>query len=262
MINDTGFTRPRADAPWTLPPRPRTSSSIWLRPASAEAGEFIRHWRERGEEQAARPGFAAVTRYEQCPLITPADEPSLPDAVAPNGPTAAFGGVGAISFRGGLESLAAISPDLHSGAPELPVFGEALTPHLLVVHDEVVFDYGGTELRIYSFLARQPWLSLEQFADHWRRFIETFLAHKELARHCSAYVQDHTLALDPQTQPRFDGVAEMGFRNVDDVVTFLSEPTLVGELFAAEEPFIDRSRGIVLLTRPVAVPAGGRRSRA
>lgn len=225
------------------------------RPASIETDEFVRRWRSRGDEEAKRPGFSAVSRYEQCRLVTPADEPSLPEALAPAGPAAAYGGVGAISFSAKLESL---TRDLRPDEPDPDIFGEPLTPHLLVTHDHVVFDRGGTELRIYSFLARQPGLSLEDFADHWRRFIETFLAHEELVRHCSNYVQDHTLALEPQPEPRFDGVAEMGFRNVADVAAFLSEPSLVEELFPAEEPFIDRSRGIVLLTRPARVLGAGR----
>jgi hypothetical protein len=41
------------------------------------------------------------------------------------------------------------------------------------------------------------------------------------------------------------------------VVSFLSEPALVEELFPAEEPFIDRSRGLVLLTRPTVLFAPG-----
>ena len=225
------------------------------RPAGVDQATFMARWQARSERNMTLRAFERFSRYEHCSTLTTADDPSLPAMLAPDGPGAAYGGVGAASFDGGFATLAAIAADSRGAAEDVETFGTDLAPYLLVIHEEVVFDRGGTELRIYSFLARQPQLSLDEFAEQWRAFIDTFLAHEELTRHCSAYVQDHVLAPEPAAAPMFDGIAEMGFRSVEDVVSFLSEPALVEELFPAEEPFIDRSRGLVLLTRPTVLSA-------
>lgn len=226
------------------------------RPAGVDLTTFMNRWRARSERNMTLTAFNRFSLYEHCQIVTTADEPALPEMLGPEGPAAAYGGVGAARFDGGIETLAAMSAGRGS-EEDVQTFGVSLDPYVLVTHDEVVFDHGGTELRIYSFLGRQAGLSLDQFADEWRRFIDTFCAHEELTRHCSDYIQDHVLALDPTKAPMYDGIAEMGFRSVGDVVAFLSEPALVEELFPAEEPFIDRSRGLVLLTRPavLSVPA-------
>jgi hypothetical protein len=227
------------------------------RPEGVDQATFMQRWQERSEGNMSLPAFERFSRYEHCGIVTTADEPSLPGLLAPDGPSAPYGGVGAARFDGGAETLAAIAADPRGAEHNVATFGVSLAPYVLATHDEVVFDHGGTELRIYSFLSRQPELSLEQFAEQWRAFIDTFCQYEELTRHCSAYVQDHVLALDPEFPPMFDGIAEMGFRTIDDVVSFLSEPALVEELFPAEEPFIDRSRGLVLLTRPTVLFAPG-----
>jgi EthD domain len=227
------------------------------KPDGVDQQTFAQRWQARSERNMRLPAFERFTRYEHCTIVTTADDPSLPALLAPDGPSAPYGGVGAARFEGGAEALAAITTDPRGAEEDLETFGAPLASYVLATHDEAVFDHGGTELRIYSFLARQPGLSVKQFSEEWRRFIETFCAHEELTRHCSAYVQDHVLTLDPQTTPAFDGIAEMGFRSLEDVVAFLSEPSLVQELFPAEEPFIDRSRGLVLLTRPTVLSSPG-----
>ena len=42
----------------------------------------------------------------------------------------------------------------------------------------------------------------------------------------------------------------MGFADIAGVLGLMSEPTLVAELFKEEEPFLDRTDGVVVLTRP------------
>jgi hypothetical protein len=227
------------------------------RPDGVDQATFLQRWQERSERNMSLPAFARFSSYEHCGIVTTADEPSLPELLGPNGPSAPYGGVGAARFEGGAETLAAIAADPRGAEQNVATFGVSIASYVLAIHDEVVFDHGGTQLRIYSFLGRQAGLSAEQFGAEWRRFIETFCAHEELTRHCSEYVQDHVLALDPAATPMFDGIAEMGFRRIEDVVAFLSEPTLVDELFPAEEPFIDRSRGLVVLTRPTVLSTGG-----
>jgi hypothetical protein len=208
-------------------------------------------------ERAALGRAERFTFYEQCDTLTPADEPGLPEALfGPLGITGDFAGVQLAWFGGGADAMAggddavtelaaeATSPGSTAASVAAPA---RLAGKLLATQEEVVFDHGGTQLKIFSFLQRQPALSLAEFSDQWRAFAETFAAHDELTRHCSGYVQNHVYAPDGRTE--YDGVAEMGFRSVADVVAFISEPSMIEELFPAEEPFIDRTDVVVVLTR-------------
>jgi EthD domain len=228
------------------------------RPDGADGAALGGLWREHG-------GGALLdrfTRHQQCETLTPADDPGLPEALfGPGGIRPDFGGVVLAWFAGGADAVAGAadawaelggggssSESTGGGAVAAPV---RATGTLLATQEEVIFDLGGTRLTIFSFLHRQAVLSLAEFSDQWRAFADTFAAHGELTRHCSGYVQNHVYA--PDGRPAFDGVAEMGFRSVADVVAFVSEPSMVEELFPAEEPFIDRTDGVVVLTRPLEV---------
>jgi hypothetical protein len=162
-------------------------------------------------------------------VLTSRDEPALPEIFDPGGPAGEFA---AVAVRGLGTDTASAARDRLDGD--------------LVTREETAYDRGGAELTIFSFLTRRPELSREAFADEWRRFGDLFLATTELSDRCCRYAQDHVVG----DRAGFDGVAEMGFRQIGDVVEFLAEPALVEKLFPAEEPFIDRSRGLVLLTRP------------
>lgn len=228
---------------------PAPDKLVYLAPRPAQVGtdHFLRHWRERSESNMALPAFQRFTRYEQCPLITGADAADLPELFGPNGPASRFGGVGAGNFTGGLETLREMAADPRGAERDEQTFGEPLMPHLLITQEEVVLDDGETEVRIYSFLKRQRRLSQAEFSEQWRNFADTFRKHEQLVRHCSSYVQDHVVI---ERGAAYDGVAEMGFRSVADALAFMSEPSLVEELYPLEEPFIDRSGGgLVALTR-------------
>jgi len=218
------------------------------RPEKVDRAAFGRHWRERSDGVAQSGQF---THYEQCETLTPADEPALPESLfGPLGISGDFAGVAQAWFVGGSGAVADLATDTTWAAS---TGGEAQPAparpagNLLATQEEVVFDLGGTKLKIFSFLQRRAGLSLAEFSDQWRAFAQTFAAHDELVRHCSGYVQNHVYA--PDGRPRYDGIAEMSFRSVDDVVAFISEPSMVEELFPAEQPFIDRTDVVVVLTR-------------
>jgi EthD domain-containing protein len=225
------------------------------RPEAVEQAAFMRRWRQHGDLNMGMSYFERFTRYEQCGTLTPADDPGLPEALfGPGGITQEFGGVGLAWFDGGAGTLAdlAADPDAATAlADEVGTFGGRLGDDLLATEEEVIYDHGGAQLKIFSFLQRQKGLSLAEFADQWRAFADTFAAHQELTRHCCGYVQNHVYA--PEGAPKHDGVAEMRFRSIADVVAFVSEPSLVEELFPAEEPFIDRTDVVVILTRPTVL---------
>jgi hypothetical protein len=225
------------------------------RPEASTPAAVAPRWAEHQREILTMPLVQQrVSRYELCQALTPADEPDLPAAFfAPGGISDAWAGVGEAWIDGGMAGLVAIGADpdvLAARDREAGVFGRPIEDSM-AVQDEVVFDHGDTQLKIFSFLRRQAHLSLDEFADAWGGFAELFLEHGELTRHCSSYVQSHVV--DPPPELRFDGAAIMGFRTIADMSAFMAEPSMVEELFLAEEPFIDRSQGVVVLTRPMVL---------
>jgi hypothetical protein len=184
----------------------------------------------RPEPTSASPGAGEADGFHRRLVLTSREESALPTIFDPDGPAGEFAAVAV----GDLDADAAT-------AVRDRLDGD------LVTREETAYDRGGAELTIFSFLSRRADVSRQAFADEWRRFGDLFLATSELSDHCCRYAQDHVLGDQAED---FDGVAEMGFRDIGAVVDFLAEPALVEKLFPAEEPFIDRSRGLVLLTRP------------
>jgi hypothetical protein len=184
----------------------------------------------RPESISASPGPGEADGFFRHLVLTSRDESALPAIFGPDGPAGEFA---AVAVR-----------DL--GADTDPAAQDRLDDDL-VTREETAYDRDGAELTIFSFLTRLPDMSREAFAAEWRRFGELFLSTTELSDRCCRYAQDHVVG---DQAAGFDGVAEMGFRGIGDVVDFLAEPALIEKLFPAEEPFIDRSRGLVLLTRP------------
>jgi EthD domain len=195
-----------------------------------------------------------VTRLEQFDALGPGGDVELPDAMfAPGGLSTAFSGVGAatIGEAAGVDALPTAAAAVGRALRLVTGAGDLGGVHPTLA--ETVFDHGETQLRIFSFLHRQAHLSRTEFSDLWRGFIDTFMAADELRRHCSAYVQNH---VPPGAETMFDGIAEMGFGSLADLLAFMSEPSLAQELFPAEAPFIDRTDGVAIMTRPAGVLAG------
>jgi hypothetical protein len=192
-----------------------------------------------------------VARLERFDTLGPGGEDGLPAALfAPGGLSTAFPAVGVASLDGpDATGLTAAADEIERALD--PAGAEAGRVHPSC--SETVFEDGETGLRIFSFLHRQAHLSRAEFSDLWRGFIDTFMAAEELRRHCSSYIQNHVPS-DAETM--FDGIAEMGYRTLTDLLAFMSEPSLVQELFPAEVPFIDRTDGVAIMTRPTEVLVG------
>jgi hypothetical protein len=184
----------------------------------------------RTESISASPGPGEADGFFRHRVLTSREEPALPPMFSPHGPARDFAAVAVRDLAADPGPTARDRPD-----------GD------LVTREETAYDHGRSELTIFSFLTRRPEVSREAFAAEWRRFGELFLSTTELSDRCCRYAQDHVIGDEADG---FDGVAEMGFRGIGDVIDFLTEPALVEKLFPAEEPFIERSRGLVLLTRP------------
>jgi uncharacterized protein (TIGR02118 family) len=100
-----------------------------------------------------------------------------------------------------------------------------------------------------SFVRRRPGLTREQFADHWTN------VHSPLARrHHPAlwrYVQNVVIAPLTPGAPEIDGIAELGFRSIDDMSARMYDSPEGAEIIGADvSRFIDTGAGWRVLTCP------------
>ena len=100
-----------------------------------------------------------------------------------------------------------------------------------------------------SFVRRRPGLTRRQFADHWTN-VHTPLArrhHPALWR----YVQNVVVAPLTAGAPEVDGIAELGFRSIDDMTARMYDSPEGTEIIRADvRRFIDTGAGWRVLTRP------------
>jgi uncharacterized protein (TIGR02118 family) len=100
-----------------------------------------------------------------------------------------------------------------------------------------------------SFVCRRPGLTRREFADHWTN------VHAPLARrHHPAlwrYVQNVVLAPVTPGAPEVDGIAELGFRSIEDMsARMYDSPEGAAIIRADVHRFIDAGAGWRVLTRP------------
>jgi uncharacterized protein (TIGR02118 family) len=100
-----------------------------------------------------------------------------------------------------------------------------------------------------SFMRRRPGLTRRQFADHWTN-VHTPLArrhHPALRR----YVQNVVVAPLTPEAPEVDGIAELGFRSIDEMNSRMYDSPEGTEIIRADvRRFIDTGAGWRVLTRP------------
>lgn len=96
-------------------------------------------------------------------------------------------------------------------------------------------------VKLFAFIRRRDGLDVEEFRRHWREVHGPLIRDTpELARHIMRYEQHPRHREDALSgTDGIDGVAVQWFREVDDFVAFVSEPSY-GELVAPDERrFID-----------------------
>ena len=101
----------------------------------------------------------------------------------------------------------------------------------------------------FSFVRRRAGLTREQFSDHWTN------VHCPLARrHHPAlwrYVQNIVVAPLTHGAPEIDGIAELGFRSMEDMSARMYDSPAGADIIRADvRRFIDVGSGWRALTRP------------
>jgi len=136
-----------------------------------------------------------------------------------------------------------------------PVDVEALTSGRpatgYIVEERAQWDDGPAPAGVtrISFVRRRPDLTRERFADHWTN------VHAALARrHHPAlwrYVQNVVVAPLTSGAPEIDGIAELGFRSIEDMsARMYDSPEGAAVIRADVDRFIDAGAGWRVLTRP------------
>jgi uncharacterized protein (TIGR02118 family) len=130
-----------------------------------------------------------------------------------------------------------------SAPPPLPAGTEAYR-----VDERVQWDEGGVTITRISFVQRAAGLTHEQFAEHWTT-VHAPLArrhHPGIARYVQNVVVD---ALTPGA-PAVDGIAELGFRSVEDLRDRMYDSPAGQAAIAADvRAFIDVPAGWRMLAR-------------
>jgi uncharacterized protein (TIGR02118 family) len=130
-----------------------------------------------------------------------------------------------------------------SAPPPLPAGTEAYR-----VDERMQWDHGGATITRISFVRRAPDLTHAEFAEHWTS------VHAPLARQhhpgICRYVQN--VVVEPLTRdvPPVDGIAELGFRSVEDLRDRMYDSPAGQAAIAADvRAFIDVPTGWRMLAR-------------
>jgi uncharacterized protein (TIGR02118 family) len=126
-----------------------------------------------------------------------------------------------------------------------------------VVEERLQWDHGPPAPAVHriSFVRRKPGLTRQQFAEHWTS------VHAPLARrHHPAvwrYVQNVVIDTLTTDTPEIDGIAELGFRSIDDLSTRMYDSPEGKEIIRADvERFIDVGASWrIVATTPASPPA-------
>ncbi len=130
-------------------------------------------------------------------------------------------------------------------AEEVPALDDA---EAYRVDERVQWDDGGATITRISFVRRAPGLTHEEFADHWTQ-VHARLARRHHPGICR-YVQN--VVVHPLTPgaPAVDGIAELGFRSLDDLRDRMYDSPADQATIAADvRSFIDVEAGWRMLAR-------------
>lgn len=111
-------------------------------------------------------------------------------------------------------------------------------------------------VKIIVCAVRKPGMSFEDFDRYWReQHAAVIRSVPEFNRHVRRYVQCHLAAQDTPFAGvgAYDGVAELWFDSVDDVVRAFNEPRYLEVIRADELKFVDLERSVSMITEEFQV---------
>jgi uncharacterized protein (TIGR02118 family) len=111
-------------------------------------------------------------------------------------------------------------------------------------------------IKVTAFLTRRPDLSQEQFSAYWRdKHAPLVLSLGPFTSLVRRYVQQRPVEGVPNQLPLvpYDGIAELWFDNLGDVLKLLGHELFLSVVAKDEEHFLDRSRTAIFISQETAI---------
>ena len=222
-------------------------------------GEFRASWRRHGELAMRLPLWSNICRYTQGDT---ADVPQTTrDRLA--GYVQSADGIATVWFRD-ADAVGRIPADPDHAvllADEDRIFEQRVAGTSLFTEEIVERDRGATMVKLVRFMARRATLSRDEFAQAWARSgHELALSQRTrgLVRSYRRSVAVDLPGLEPgdSTLGRYDGVAEVGFASVEDLVVAVADDDFVAALDASHDDVADPGSMATMITTELLLYGG------
>jgi hypothetical protein len=222
-------------------------------------GEFRASWRRHGELAMRLPLWANICRYTQ------GDTAEVPPATRDRltGFAQTADGIATVWFRD-ADAVGRIPVDPDHGlllADEDRIFERRVARTSLFTEEIVERDLGATMVKLVRFLPRRAGLSRDEFAAAWAlrgRDLDVPAHVRRLVRSYRRSVAVDLPGLDPagSTLGRYDGVAEVGFASVEELVVAVAEDDFVGALDASHAAVTEPGTSATMITTELLLYGG------
>jgi EthD domain len=227
-------------------------------PALSRA-EFRASWRRHGELAMRLPLWSHVTRYSQGDVATvpAATRERLP------GQTQGADGIACVWFRD-FTSVRTMASDPDRDvllADEDRIFARRTAATSLYTREIVERDLGACMVKLVVFLSRRTNLTREGFVRGWEEDGRELRAPERIQRLVRAYRRHVVLELpglrvDDSALAGCDGVTEIGFTSLQDLITAVADDGFVGALDGAHRAVAEPTRTTTMITTDLLLYGG------
>jgi hypothetical protein len=226
---------------------------------SMSRGEFRASWRRHGELAMRLPLWSNVCRYTQGD--TAEVPPATRDRLAGFVQTA--DGIATVWFRD-ADAVRRIPADPDHAvllADEDRIFERRVAGTSLFTQEIVERDLGATMVKLVRFLVRRDTLTRDEFAWAWARNGQDLALPQRARSLVRSYRRSVALDLpamqsDDSTLGRYDGVAEIGFASIEDLVVAVADDDFVAALDASHEDVTKPGSTTTMITTELLLYGG------
>jgi hypothetical protein len=220
---------------------------IAARASRLTAETYADRWRQHGRFVRGLELWKHICHYEQCRVLHGADLGGLEFP----GMASGWDMVGMVWFRSSEDMDQALRDPSVSRVfeDERETFLEPISDTTVFTREVVKRDEGGTKVKLVAFLQRKPGMTREQFSEYWEhQHGPLFLDTDEMTAPVTKYVQNHVLPSNQGPFDIYDGVVEIGFRELADIARVFGHPAYLQIIRPDEERFLDAAHQIVMAT--------------
>jgi hypothetical protein len=227
-------------------------------PAMSRA-EFRASWRRHGELAMQLPLWSNIWRYTQ------GDSAEVPRATWErlSGSAQAADGIATVWFRD-AEAVGRIPADPDHAvllADEDRIFERRVADTSLFTEETVERDVGGTMVKLVRFLTRRATLSRDEFARAWGASGHELSVPDRTRGLVRSYRRSVAVDLpglraNGSTLGRYDGVAEVGFASVEDLIVAVADDDFVAALDASHEGAAEPATTATMITTELLLYGG------